>query len=67
MKPSEDIPKKEISKNKDSQTYKEIAHDTGLAESTIRRHAQKMIRLGKWKQTWKKEDGKIVMAFERIK
>ena len=65
MRPSDDI-KKEITKDKNAQTIKEIAKDTGLADATIRRHANKMIELKKWRQVWKKQGKIIVAAYIRI-
>jgi DNA-binding MarR family transcriptional regulator len=67
LKPSDDIQIKEITKDKNAQTIKEICEVTGLSESSIKRHAQKMVETGKWTQVWKRQKDKTVMAFVRAK
>lgn len=67
MKPSDDIQVKEICKDKNAQTIQEICEVTGLSQTTVRRHAQQMLKTGQWKQVWKKEGNHIVQAYIRVK
>lgn len=68
VKPS-DILKKQypVCKDPNAQTIKEIIDETGLSDNTIRRHARKMVELGKWKQVIKKNGGAYVKAYLVLK
>ncbi len=66
MKPSIDL-KREITKDKDAQTSKEIAEETGLAYSTVRIHAKRMVKNGIWKEVLKKVQNRVAIAYIKIK
>lgn len=48
MKPSDTL-LKNIYKGKDAETVSEICKSSGLGETTVRRHAKKMVEAGMWK------------------
>lgn len=58
VKPSDDL-KKKYTTNPNAETIGEIAKITGLSETTVRRHAKKMVESKLWKEviTYRKEQG----------
>ena len=66
MKPSDDLHRKEL-KGKDVQSCDEIAQEVGLNESTVRKHARKMVSLGVWEEGWRKSPTGWVKVFRKVK
>lgn len=66
MKPSEMI-KQPTYKGKDAETIKDIVKTSGLSETTVRRHARKMIDVGRWKEVIVKEKHSFTKAYIVIK
>jgi hypothetical protein len=66
MKPSDDL-KREFTKDKNAETIQDLVKVTGLADTTIRRHAKKMIAQNIWKEVYKKTDAGICKAYIKIR
>lgn len=66
MKPSIDL-KRKIITNKDAQSIEQIMKETGLSETSVRRHAKRMVDLEIWQEGYKKVSYGFVKVFLKIK
>ena len=66
MKPSDDL-KKDLYKGNDVETIKEIAEKCGLADSTVRLHADRMVQSGIWKMVYVKRGRTVAKAYKKVK
>lgn len=64
MKPSDELKNLyPIYSGKNAQTVGEICRESGLGETSVRRHADKMVKSGKWKKVLIREGGAIKNAY----
>lgn len=68
VKPSDELKKKfNPPEYKEAETIADIVKVTGLGETTVRRHAKRMVDAGIWKQVTKKEKHHFTTAYIKIK
>jgi len=63
LNPSDDLKRKIIK----GQSIEEIARETGLGETTIRKHAKRMVESGIWENGYRKVSYGFVKVFKKIK